>query len=49
MSKEEIQLELTQEEMNMIEAIAKQNNVSTDEIIEHILKEYLEELENPVP
>ena len=48
MTKEEIQLDLTEDEMKIIEAIAKQNNVTPDEIIEQMLKEYLEEIENPL-
>jgi Ribbon-helix-helix protein, copG family len=48
MTKEEIQLDLTEEEMNIIKSIAKQNNVSPDEIIEQMLREYLEEIENPL-
>lgn len=48
MTKEEIQLDLTEEEMNIIKALAKQNNVTPDEIIEDMLKQYLEEIENPL-
>ena len=47
MAKEEVQLELTKEETEMLQELANRNGISVDELMEQILEQYLQQIENP--
>lgn len=47
MEKEEIQLDLTEEEVKQLEALAKENNMTIEQFIEHILRRYEHMIDNP--
>ena len=47
MAKEEVQLELTKEELEMLQELANRNGVSVEELVEEILKQYAHQIENP--
>ena len=47
MAKEEIQLDLTEEEVKQLETLAKENNMSIEQFIEHILRRYEHMIDDP--
>jgi Ribbon-helix-helix protein, copG family len=47
MAKEEVQLELTKEEIDMLQELANRNGISVDELVEQILEQYKQQIENP--
>ena len=48
MAKEEIQLDLTPDEIQILQDLAEEKNITVDELIEQLLYEFLNNIENPV-
>ena len=47
MAKEEVQLDLTKEEVEMLENLAKENDMTLEQFIEHILRRYEHMIDDP--